>query len=349
MSSKKHHIITRDNYEEYFLLYIDDELPADVRKEVESFVLLHPDLQEELDLLQGTRLESESVVFEGKESLLSNRLELDIPDESLLLFIDNELEPAESRRVQLEIEHNKSYYNGYQQLKAAKLDAADEIICPFKNDLYRSADSRKSLPWLRIAAAAILLLGGGSLLVISTKKDAQPPVARVEIKKPVEKITPKVEESNPEKVETLPAEQFTAHNINTKKQIQKTVEPDVEPVRSNHLPVPQPRNLTPDQDVATLSQPDIDLAANDIKRQTKRIDPEQQNTNQNTVTNPIVTSYNPIATTNAEPSVNFENSNGKSVRGLLRKATRFIERRTGINPVNDDDKLLVGVVAINLK
>jgi hypothetical protein len=37
-----------------------------------------------------------------------------------------------------------------------------------------------------------------------------------------------------------------------------------------------------------------------------------------------------------------------SVRGFLRKATRFIERRTGINPTNEDDELLIGAIAIKL-
>jgi hypothetical protein len=36
-------------------------------------------------------------------------------------------------------------------------------------------------------------------------------------------------------------------------------------------------------------------------------------------------------------------------KGFLRKATRFIERRTGINPVNEDNELLIGAVAIKLK
>jgi hypothetical protein len=33
----------------------------------------------------------------------------------------------------------------------------------------------------------------------------------------------------------------------------------------------------------------------------------------------------------------------------LRKATRTLERRTGIKAVNDDDELLVGAVALKLK
>ena len=42
--------ITRHNYEEYFLLYADDELSAAERREVEDFLELHPDLVGELDV-----------------------------------------------------------------------------------------------------------------------------------------------------------------------------------------------------------------------------------------------------------------------------------------------------------
>jgi hypothetical protein len=43
--------INRHNYEEYFILYMDNELDSDDRRMVEAFVLQHPDLKEELDIL----------------------------------------------------------------------------------------------------------------------------------------------------------------------------------------------------------------------------------------------------------------------------------------------------------
>lgn len=62
--------INRNTYEEYFLLYVDDELEADERKAVEEFARQNPELAEELRLLGSARLSpDDSIVFPGKESL----------------------------------------------------------------------------------------------------------------------------------------------------------------------------------------------------------------------------------------------------------------------------------------
>jgi hypothetical protein len=61
--------INRNNYEEFFLLYTDNELSAGDRKAVEEFVRLHPDLKEELDILIGTILIPQAIEFENKEEL----------------------------------------------------------------------------------------------------------------------------------------------------------------------------------------------------------------------------------------------------------------------------------------
>ncbi|MDB5209979.1 MAG: hypothetical protein JWQ30_806, partial [Sediminibacterium sp.] len=57
------------NHEEQFLLYVDNELDADQKEKVETFVLQHPVLQEGFTLLKQTRLEPEQITFADKQSL----------------------------------------------------------------------------------------------------------------------------------------------------------------------------------------------------------------------------------------------------------------------------------------
>lgn len=63
--------LNRNNYETFFLLYVDGELSPQEMLEVDAFCQKHPDLEEELQLLMDTRLAPDTdTLFSGKEDLL---------------------------------------------------------------------------------------------------------------------------------------------------------------------------------------------------------------------------------------------------------------------------------------
>ena len=63
-------IIDQSNYEEYFLLYADNELSAGELNMVERFLKNNPALQQECSLLLKTKLEADNdIIFPGKEIL----------------------------------------------------------------------------------------------------------------------------------------------------------------------------------------------------------------------------------------------------------------------------------------
>jgi len=55
--------LTRHNYEEYFILYLDNELKAEECAQVQQFIRENPDLEEELLTLQKALLDPEEVYF----------------------------------------------------------------------------------------------------------------------------------------------------------------------------------------------------------------------------------------------------------------------------------------------
>jgi len=62
--------INRQNYEEYFVLYADQELTASQRKKVEEFISNHPDLRPELERFHALKLRPEEPLpFPGKKDL----------------------------------------------------------------------------------------------------------------------------------------------------------------------------------------------------------------------------------------------------------------------------------------
>lgn len=61
--------LNQDNYENYLLLYIDNELPASEKAAVELLLALNPKLAETLKALQAVQLKPEFVEFFDKSSL----------------------------------------------------------------------------------------------------------------------------------------------------------------------------------------------------------------------------------------------------------------------------------------
>ncbi|MEJ7911864.1 MAG: hypothetical protein WKF70_01830 [Chitinophagaceae bacterium] len=361
LSNHDHIIINRQNYEAFFLLYLDGELTKEQSDIVTDFAALHPDLQQELDLLLATKLQPEVLVFSDKDSLLARNMAGGLADENLLLYVDNELSPDEILCTEKKINQDKAYRDQYRQLRATKLDGRERIAFPFKKDLYRSHQKRVSpFVWNLTAAAALLLLLAGSVFWFSTNSDLQQmPSQTVQSPLPTTDNLQREEQPNPVVVsknqsnslasgvtgkEVVGAKKNGIHRNRTtvRSTAASTIkknqsrQPLLVANRYNNIahnsPLPQP---------AIPAQP-----SNDIQQEQQQIINTEPVT---TTASPAYNNTNALTTTDAEPGTDLASASRKgSVRGFLRKATRFIERRTGINPVNEDDELLIGVVAIKL-
>lgn len=165
-------IITRDNYEAYFVMYVDDELSAADRKAVENFIQQHPDLEEELVMLQQSVLRAnEHIIFEQKESLYKNTAGKDLInelncEEYFVQYGDDELTNEEKDVVEQFVYHHPQYQAAFELIQQVKLVPDKALTFPDKTYLYRTEeDERKviAFPWWRFTAAAIALLVTGSL------------------------------------------------------------------------------------------------------------------------------------------------------------------------------------------
>jgi hypothetical protein len=354
MSSNPLHI-TRSNYEEYFLLYIDNELSKDERNAVEAFALLHPDLGEELELLQGTTLQAPVFAFDDKESLLAESMALSVVDESLLLYIDNELPLSQQAAVEAQLHSNLAYKAQHDALLQTKLAPTDTLIYPYKEELYRRNENRRPLFWMRVAAAVLLVAGAGSFFALNSDNttEAGLPVAAVR----TTTNTPK--NINPDTFSATPVskaqEQVAAvipSAIATKGSNKKTVSS-----QRMVLPKPSPaENLALQVPPSTQDRVPADVVEARLPGRITTIESgaPQQSFNTGIVTAANAPAYTTYTAAKTEPAFasSMETKDDKeqgSVRGLLRKATRFIERRTGIKATDEEDRLLVGAVAISLK
>jgi len=117
--------INRHNYETYFLLWVDGELSPEEMVAVERFISEHPDLADELALLQDTVLvPEEQIIFKGKDQLLkqsTNEITLSNYENWFLLFIDNELSLADRQKVELFILQHPNLQPEFELLVQTKL------------------------------------------------------------------------------------------------------------------------------------------------------------------------------------------------------------------------------------
>ncbi len=213
-------MINRNNYEEYFLLYADDELKHTERKAVEAFVDENADLREEFEFLQQMKLDpKDQVGFPGKASLYKpivlqdDQFEPDEKQLEQLMYLDNEMEEEERLKFEQRLKTDKKLRAEFDILLNARLEPDFKVVFPDKTALYRQTERSGRIihiTWLRIAAAASVVLIAGLLwLNRSTDTDNQtgPQIARgesnVEVsnqKNEVSKATPGVGEKTQENI-----------------------------------------------------------------------------------------------------------------------------------------------------
>ena len=196
--------INRYNYEEFFILYMDNELLPEDRLAVEAFIQQHPDLKEELELLQQFKLSPDTdAIYAGKEELMKADGETPLTEsnvqEWMVLAVDGELNDTQIARLQSFLQSAPELQKEFALLQMTKIPA-EEIVFADKSSLYRHEEKVRVIPWRRIAAAVILLVAGlGTYTFVTRKKGAEVlPVAGTNKGVKPGKLNP--ETSNPESV-----------------------------------------------------------------------------------------------------------------------------------------------------
>lgn len=151
--------IDRNNYEMYFLLYVDNELSAAQRNAVEKFIAENADLQTELQLLMKTALPSEDIVFTAKDILYKKELTPDSLQEQLLLQLDNELDTEAAGSLNAAIGGNNDLKREWNILQQTKLDPNEKFVFKHKKSLYRHESDRVIPIFFWRVAVAILIIG----------------------------------------------------------------------------------------------------------------------------------------------------------------------------------------------
>jgi hypothetical protein len=132
-------MIDLNNYETWFLQYADGECSPSEQQSVESFLLVHPELREELDQMMELRFLPEDISMPGKELLHFSELEM----------------------------LNEQY----------RVEPDPDIVFPDRQLLYKKEGSRIVYLYRTLSAAAVLLFGMGLYWMLSTNDPIEKSIA----------------------------------------------------------------------------------------------------------------------------------------------------------------------------
>lgn len=368
--------INRETYEEYFLLYADNELSAGARKAVEAFVEANPDLQAEFELFLSLRLEPDLAIrMEDKSELLKRQDEITGMEEQMLLHLDGELSAEKAATLESAIHADETLKEDWIILNRTKLEADLEIRYPGRAGLYRHETGKLRIVrfrWIQYAAAAAVILVSG-LLWINKGPEAEQPGGQLAINDHIgnaqtgKRLQPAAEEASAPA--STPAEQGTVELADygeglVVEKIEKSV-----PVATKNTERTTPGKVSALE--AMGSQPDVNLRqiASVLKQEPIREtqEPNALHINESPHINranveivdqavgmqDVKSDYatqalmGNVEDANAIDIMDQETDrNRKGFRGLVRKANRFLNKVT--NPEMDRPTVKVANIEVSL-
>lgn len=149
-------MITKDNYEIYFIDYLDGHLPESAKAEFKAFLLVNPDLAELLEDMECVRLTPPSVIFDKKESLKKDICQ-ECPDYMAIAASEGVLTNAEEEVTEQyrNQDHIKELIATYDKIR---MIPDPNIRFPHKSKLYKPDPLRRLYIRFSAAAAVIALL-----------------------------------------------------------------------------------------------------------------------------------------------------------------------------------------------
>jgi hypothetical protein len=170
--------ITRENYEPFFLDYLEGNLNEPLLNELNEFLQQNPDLKEELRLCEAVNLPSENINFTGKEKLYRAPFDKnEIFENYSVAFIEGDLSEEEITSYLAYIETHPDRKKELTLFKETKLIPDESVTFPVKSKLYKTLSIRRLLIWpLRIAAVLLISVALWNLWPSDISEIARQPV-----------------------------------------------------------------------------------------------------------------------------------------------------------------------------
>lgn len=364
--------INRNTYEEFFLLYVDNELSQADRREVEAFVEENPDLLAELEQLKEVVLKPEEDLSYNKVTLFRHNFPVTESnyEEYFVLYGDDELTREEKEYVEQFVYRHPQHQAEFELILRAKVQADNSIVFTGKESLYRHEKKNRPvvyMQWNKIAAAAVVLLFMGAFgwYFTTHNQNTKAPMASVPVKKAVPSETiqaPELKQPEIAVIQDKQSDELTpavnapvqADAVKPNKNVSSALaantkkSSDKRNISSSPI-VQQERSQMPLVDTKEVSEPKVELIAANVEGK-PIIDEalsEEQIRGGNTKTEAVPATFendnNVVYVANT--TVNKKNK----LRGVFRKASRIFEKATNIDPTEGERSVRIAGFEIALK
>ena len=197
--------ITRDNYEPYFLDFLEGNLPEDQFDQFLDFLEQNPDLKAELHGFENLRLDEEAILFSGKERLYKTSDEAKVAMETkMIALMEGDLVEDERTSFEVYLSAHPELQKEQQLFSKTRLVADPSFHFQAKQKLYKKSRPVVVLNWVARVAAVVALMWGINALYNGQSgqisQDSQKKTAEVIPAKPA----PLVKTIDTEKIQAEP-------------------------------------------------------------------------------------------------------------------------------------------------
>jgi len=274
--------INRNNYEAYFIDYLEGNLGEEVVDDFIEFLQKNPDLKEELSFFESVTAEAENVVFQPKEKLYKEKYESEeVFNHTVVANLEGDISEKEKKEFEAYISKHPEKQEDIQLFNHTLLQPDESVTFQNKKKLYHYSVGRTILLWTtRIAAILIVALAvywfineQTNLLVpqnqVAEIKDNTPqkeitseePKTSKEVNVPAKKEDPpKTKETTKETLKTAPKEKVKTKPV---KSLRETTNGRMEgeDLAMVRIPVEVPGKIDPRTASFSLANSGATLAA----------------------------------------------------------------------------------------
>ncbi|HPE76050.1 MAG TPA: hypothetical protein P5210_05680 [Draconibacterium sp.] len=222
--------INRNNYETFFVDYLEGKLDEKLVDDFIEFLQQNPDLKEELSLFENISIGNEEITFNKKEFLLKEKYDVEqVFNEAAIAALEEEIPASEKAEFEKYLSKHPEKQKETDLFKLTKLQPDESIVFSRKNKLYKKEAGRSILLW-PMRVAAVFLVALSVYIYIERTSETLKPENQIAVLEKVPEKKPNTEEIKEVPVKTEKKEIEPA--VKGEKQVNKKEKAKSEPVKS---------------------------------------------------------------------------------------------------------------------